>query len=88
MSDDDAKQKFVDNYLETFVFPGLYDQTGGRAAAEFFRTSAFGDHRIRFIETWDRIKGYVPIKDQRIAEVGHLSYHFHIRMTCGCRGMR
>ena len=88
MSDDDAKQKFVDNYLETFVFPGLYDQTGGRAAAESSAHPLSAITASDLLRPRDRIKGYVPIKDQRIAEVGHLSYHFHIRMTCGCRGMR
>ena len=73
MSNEDAKQKFVDNYIETFVFPTLYDQDGCRAAAEFFRTSAFSEHRVRFIETYDRIQRYVPLGDQRIAETGHLS---------------
>jgi SAM-dependent methyltransferase len=71
---DDKKDAFIQDYIDRFVMPRMSNrQEAERALAYFKRSSYFHAHRVRFLETYDRIIRNVDFNNRKIAELGSIS---------------
>jgi SAM-dependent methyltransferase len=71
---DDEKDAYIQDYIDKFVMPRMFDRKEAeRALAYFRRSSYFHAHHVRFLETYERIINNIDLQNRRIAEVGSLS---------------
>lgn len=69
----DPKEAWVSEMIETHVIPNCLDPKEAEEAFDFFSTSSFGEHRVRFLLTMDAIHRQIELTGARIAETGHMS---------------